>query len=353
MDENRSNSSQDGGLNSAHYIVGLLFLVVGLLVILVFVSIGSEGDSLAETGTASTTVDNVAATIDEINFYHENDGVLSEDGTNDNAYNTSGNRLPLTEATADADGVSGAWFDIYLSDDNGWSDVDDETPGVSVSLNHINHDVCSSTGDRTADSCKYFTEDAAGGTYSPSCTLQENGDSKSALMYCNVEFSHFTESGEWEYAVTVDDGEATDIATGTIWIESGNGIVLENNSIAFSALTPGTEIDPSGSDQQITIKNSYNTDGTGVDLSMDSIGLSKWGTIWPDYFYVSPSSTSTIAESQQASSTPVSISGFSIPRQTLQGAANEQNAATYWGISLPSSADLEGSGSGSITFTAN
>jgi len=240
--------------NKTHYLVALLLGVVGLLIILIFVSMRSQ----AETGTAtsSVSINNYTPTVDSVTISTESGG-----------------------AGADVTLLDDSTVTVYVhgeyTDANGCDDVYTGTGYVSVAL-APSGDLATCNGNaRDSDQCYASqtiggedsfnpTEDQASGT----CTFSNCVDAfdQTANFECTFpKFQFWADGGTWGTRVIVYDGTDTSTAhsSETATVNTLTAIGLLDSSVNYGSMPVAST---SGA-FDITIENTGNDEHLDIDLS--------------------------------------------------------------------------------------
>ncbi len=201
--------------NKFHYLTALLLGVVGLLIILIFVSLRSQADDT--TRLAETTVTNTAPSVGDITLT----GGLYAGGTMDPA-------LGPANVTSDTNSDLTVTFDY--TDLNSCMTVDVDG-SFFVRLNKSGESCGASQTDY--DTC-YEEDTTAAGTFACTDDCQDNDDT-AATVECVFPITHFAEPGAWDVTVAVvDEGSGTDSATTSFTMATNNAITLHASDTSLN-----------------------------------------------------------------------------------------------------------------------
>jgi hypothetical protein len=332
---------QEHSNNTMHYVVALLLGVVGLLIILVFVSIRSQADST----TASASISNQAPTIDSIT-------VASSEG----GASLSGASLSLTENVTTTIFVHGQY-----TDNNGCDEVSDGGDiTVRVSSDSVATTSCLLVANTDATNCYVGKENAASST-----NLAGNG------LFCkvtnctggtDVTANYDCRVPIWFYADNTTAGAyATNIWRSSIELEDGGAATNSTRGLNFeveslNALDTGTAVDYGGlalsgtsaADVSLTLTNSGNKGLMGIALTGGTMTCVD-GTIGPAAQRFATQTGVAYADKRLLVTTSADIPNFNIAKRTSTSTAATSN--TQWRIQIPPTG-LSGACTGTITVTA-
>lgn len=325
---NSSIPSTAGG-SKAHYVVGLLLFITGLLVILIGISLRSQADN----SSSSASVNNIAPTVDTI--------TISE--------STQGNSASSINVNENSDKT--VYVHGQYTDNNGCSEVSSQGNYSLVLYRSGVTNGASCTADNA--SCLNSATTNYGCNFSMTSNPCSGGTDTTADYQCSVPLKFFadpTDAGSYSAQnwiakiVVTDNSSATDNKTATM--ETNTLTALDvTSAINFGALALNASTTLTSAAGALTVTNTGNNNalniglsGTDMACSVGSIPVAKlayttgtWNGFYGNYSkYLSGSNVSA---------------GMAIAK----GAAS--TATTYWGLHLPSSG-LSGSCAGAITFNA-
>lgn len=318
--------------NILPFLTAILFGVAALLVIFIFVSLNSQGD----TTTPTVDIENATPTVANVQI-------------STSSYGNQESSLNLTEATTTEFYVHG-----MITDNNGCVDV--ATSGsakiyfydtqYTFCLSDFADDARCYIGDMNDANCSFGS---ATGTYENPCN---GGTDTNVSFQCQFDVHHFAdatgaggtfEAFDWEGRLVATDGAAfTSSSSATSTIEVLTAIDV-GSTINYGALN----LSATSSDIGLVVRNTGN-EQIDVNISGTSMPCSEIGTI--NVAQQKYSLTSSIAYSSKTalSGTPTLVE-FNLNRQTT--AATLSTTTLYNQIQLPSEG-VAGTCTGTTTLTA-
>ena len=316
--------------NALTWVLGGALVLIGLVVVIMLVSVNSQADSVS----TSTTVTNVAPTVDTL--------VLKDNG----ATVTGGGTLSLNAGTTESVTITGT-----VSDDNGvatsfasgdLSDIEGELYLTSLATAG-----CAS-GTTDNNQC-YFTNGAA------NCVLGSTVDTTTINYTCTFSMQYYSDgtstggasaADTWTASVKVVD-DASLNATSTQAFETGTLLALSiPATINYGTLA--REQSTTNTNNQEMVITQYGNDGADVEVSGTTMPCSVVGTIPIANQKWSLTDLSAGAGGVTALSGVAVDTGFGIAYRTLDATALTKTL--YWNIILPNVAS--GSCTGTDTITA-
>lgn len=323
--------------NSRHYLVALLLGIVGLLIILVFVSLRSQADQTSTQATISNaTPEFVAGSI----------------GVSDGS--TSPTTSEATVNLSTESGTSTIYAFAEYRDYNGCSTVS----SANGFIYHSTISNCGTPGSQNDLNC--YMDGTAYSMSGATCTLNTAGldscDSSSDTegdIICSFDvwsFADATNAGSqyannnWVAGFTVTDSSDAVAATSTATFELAElaALTINTTSMNFGSLSLG-QVSPTST---VVITNSGNDNTLGVTTDGNNWACTL-GAFSSEYLRISTTSPNvdwgTLASS--AMDTTAKNIGVSIAKQTTSGTAS--TLSSYWWLKIPASGDLGGSSASS------
>jgi hypothetical protein len=307
--------------NKYHYIVGILLGIVGLLIILIFVSLNSQADD--NQGTASTTISNTAPTITAISL----SGSGYSGGTHTGVENTT---------------TSLVWSITY-TDSNTCDEV--ENSGSFVSKLALTSAIGSCTTGST-DYLDCYEENSYSGAFTCTNDCTGTGDTEGTIT-CTFPLEHYVIDGTWTASTSISDGSGGAVSTSTTFtVAKVTALELVDTVIDFGTLALGAE-----SNEATTIVRNYGNDNgmgisvyttdmncsaseDGIDASQMKVSSSTQGNQnWDSTAYL------------QLTTTTQSINA-TLGRQTVS--TTESSSTLYWALKIPASG-VSGTCSSTVT----
>lgn len=313
--------------NSAHYLLGSLFFVAGLLVLIFVINLQSR----ANDSSTQVNVTNSPPTVNTVYFSETSEGAQISD-------------LSLNENTSKTLYIYGSY-----TDDNGCSDVTSlnftlyggsSIGGANCPQNDLNCYNQNSTG----YSCN-FTSVA-----SDQCT---GGTDTTANYVCSVPVQYFadaTDDGPYSANDWVARVTATDNSSSTGYLDSA---LLTVNTL--TALDVGSSINygslalgaTSAADVPLPITNTGNKIGLNVNASGTNMTCTA-GSIPASNQHYSTLAGQLYSYTLALNTFPTLIS-FGIPKAASVSSPSTENL--YWRLQIPSTG-INGSCTGTSTFSA-
>lgn len=333
---------QEQSNNTMHYVVALLLGVVGLLIILIFVSIRSQADDTSTTATISNDPPSVTSlTISTSSLGPALDGSIFTPAENATrtlyAYGSYTDNNGCDEVS---DPGANAGFSLNIRR-NGMTTTTCQDPSSTDPLNcYVAAETVSSTAAGTGLNC--VISNCSGGT------------DVSADFECTFPIHHFVDATDeasaynaqkWRISYFIEDsnGGTADDLDSEFEIATLNAID-SGASVAYGALPLGGT---SASDETLVITNTGNKDGQDINLSGNDMGCSDGQISVGQQKYATNTSVAYGSKVALTSSGVPAV--MNVKKNVVSSTAATSN--TYWMISIPSSG-LSGSCSGTITVTA-
>ncbi len=266
--------------NKSHYLIALLLGVVGLLIILIFVSMRSVAEEQA--GIASATISNTAPT----------GAGLTITGAAYAAGAYSPTEGPSNAGTSDTDDT--VTVKLSFTDANSCLEVADEGQIViALARNGSEGPIpttCDAQTETDFDDCIAMTADL--GVYTDgdyTCTDNCSSDTQTnATVSCVGPFKHFMDVTNWRVYGSVTDGTgATTSATMTFTVSGLTAIAVLDTSLDFGAMALSatssanavtTRIRNTGNDVDMAIQAyaaaNLDCSGSAVDINKNSLKIS-------------------------------------------------------------------------------
>lgn len=316
--------------NSRHYLVALLLGIVGLLIILVFVSLRSQADQTSTQATISNATPEIVS--GSIGVSDGSTTVTTSEATVNLSTESGTSTIYAFAEYRDYNGcstVSSANGFIYHStisncgtngsqnDLNCYMDGTAYTmPGATCTMNTAGLDACSGSSDTEGDIfCEFHVRSFADATNAGS-------------QYAN---------NNWVAGFTVTDSDSAITATTTATFELAElaALTINTSSMNFGSLALGQVSGTS----TVIITNSGNDNTLGVTTDGNNWACTL-GSFSSDYLRLSTSSPNTNFTNAFAMDTTAKNIGVSIAKQTTSGTAS--TLSSYWWLKIPASGDLGG-----------
>ncbi|MFH1947303.1 MAG: hypothetical protein ABIJ23_04065 [Candidatus Magasanikbacteria bacterium] len=310
--------------NKYHYLVALLMGVVGLLIILIFVSLRTGAEN--EGGTASTTIINTAPTVDSI--------VVTGAQT-------------LNQAAYGSDGLATVTVAVQYTDSNSCYDVKTGSGTFLVGIyNDLNAGTtCDAAGELDYHDC--YEENSYAGTFTCANDCVGLGDTVGTIT-CEFPFKHFAEPGTWEVYTSLYDGTAETVSTTASNIHTINtlgAIALNSTLVDFGSLSLGGVSTLDAADTITGVRNSGNQDVALKALTATGMSCSSYGIIPIVNLKIATSTSVAYVNKTVLSDSAVEL-GYTLSQQTVNGSAS--TGSLYWGLQIPSTG-VAGTCTSSIT----
>lgn len=330
----------------SHYVIAILLGIVGLLIILIFVSLRSQADDT----TTTATITNSTTTIDSVT-------VSTVAGTSGGALGT----LTLTENTTTSLYIHGTF-----TDNNGCEEIATTTGSgfLLIQAKRSGFGTCDYPSDAATDnftSCIVYQSNNSGAvsTTFSGCTAGGTDATGSYDVRIPVDYNaDNTTAGSfvgenWEVTVVPYDGNAYGSTTTAQTFEMGELKAINvTASIDFGELSIGT----TSSEQTVTITNTGNSQSVDALISGSNLTCTT-GQLYRDFVHYATSSgaawgnTYEVSETNAAQKIGQNQSGINAATVSSTPATS----STYLKLELPTptSTVYGGSCSGTLTFTAN
>ncbi|MBU2542189.1 hypothetical protein KJ785_01350 [Patescibacteria group bacterium] len=322
---------QEAQENKYHYLVALMLAVVGLLIILIFVSMRSAAEE--NTGLASATITNTSPSITSLDI---------SDAAGD-PYNETTNLLTLNEqttndvSTPDTDTIT---LTVNYTDNNSCTEV--ETGGtflVSSFDNGVNTYVnCDITGESNEDNCYFSNTLGVENTITCADAGCDGTESDTTgIITCEVPATFYTDPGDWTFYASVADAQYTVTSSMSFSVGTVAAIGLIDTTLDFGNMGLGatstanavsTQVRNTGNSHNLTLgsytASNFNCSGSTNPILLTSLKISTTTNIG----YESKPFSSAATQASLGQTVAKQIDGT-----YAEGTGKE---TLYWGLLIPS-----------------
>ncbi len=315
--------------SNSHYIIALLLGVMGVLILLVFVSLRSQADNTGSTATVA----NQAPTVDTVTI------ASTSGGTGISAFD-------LTE-----NATTSLWVHGTYTDNNGCSEVESDGIETLIARSSVSS-TCFADGSTTDDRYCYRQDSSVAGSV---CSLTNcaGGTDVTGSYTCTFPVRNFADATDaggdatysaqnWVGAVIISDGidDGDNKYSSTFEMNTLTAINV-SSTVAYGSVALGA----TSSVQTITLTNTGNDNGTNANVYGTALTCTVGTIAVGQQTYTS----STSASPSTALTTASSSLGLNITKQTTSTVQATSN--TRWMFTMPSSG-LSGTCTGTVTFLA-
>lgn len=322
----------------SNYLAALSLGVIGLLIILIFVSIRSQADTAG--GTATTNIDNVSPVVDSIEtptYAGTAVGTLftppaSPDDIATNARTTATVTYNISDANLCGDvAVRGSWV-------------------AAIHHTDVADTACDVRGEATGNTEKCFVATAAGASITDDgadtgiqCSQSCASDDLTATITCTVPVYNYSLPGVWSADLYLtDEGALTGSRTGgsDFTVKSVSSISLQNGDLNFGAMALGAT---STADSVTSYVRNSGNQALAIaaygDASTFSCTQKANAATFPiaNLTFSTSSGVSYGSKAGIMDTESVSVSSLAAQTEVSEIRDGTEYSTVYWGLQIPSS----------------